>query len=275
MLYALTDILVYPTMYYLVRYRRKIVRQNLSYLLSVKPDADLHAIEKAYYHRLSDMIAEVIYGYSCPQEEMRKRVVFDGFNQTEATALRKQGAIYLLGHMGNWEWLADFANRIEAPEIKGFSVYRTQKSGEDLIEAIREKRGGGLVDKNILLRHMIRMRQSGIVPAYGILADQKPSKNNLHFWTTFLGQDTPFLNGTDVLARRLDYAVYYVHIVRVKRGYYKVDLRLITDDAASTPKDYIVEQYARMLEENILEQPEIWLWSHNRFKWTRECVAQS
>lgn len=268
--------LVFPLAYYVVRYRRKVVHANLlrAYpsLVQAGETRSIRQIERAYYHHLTDMIAEVIYGYRCSDQEMRERVTFTGLEQMEEDTLRKGGTFLLLGHMGNWEWVADIAKRYQHPEIIEYAVFRQQKSGQELINALRAKRGGGTIDKNLLFRQIIRIRQQGIKATFGMLSDQKPSKQGLRFWTMFLGQDTPFINGAEVLAKRFDYAVYFVSVKQTKRGYYQCSVDLITHDAPATEEGDITEQYARLLEKNIQTQPTQWLWSHNRWKWQRSDV---
>ena len=117
-----------------------------------------------------------------------------------------------------------------------------------------------------LLRSAVRNQQSAFT--LGLIADQKPSPRNAHYRTTFMNQDTAFLDGGEVIARKFDLAVTYVHITSPKRGYYTAQVELITDDAPHTEPNFITEQFARRLEANIRLQPELWLWSHNRWKWS-------
>ena len=114
------------------------------------------------------------------------------------------------------------------------------------------------------------MRQEGKHIVIGFIADQVPHWNNIHYWTNFLNHDTPVLTGTEKIAKKANFAVYYLDIQRVKRGYYKGEFKLLTDK----PKEYkdfdITEMYFRELEKTIQRQPAYWLWTHNRWKRTRE-----
>ena len=127
---------------------------------------------------------------------------------------------------------------------------------------IRLKRGGECVEKNVLLRRMIQIRQTDLKPMYGMLSDQKPSPRNAHVWTTFLNQETAFLNGSEVLSKKFGYPCFYGYVRSPKRGCYTMTFIPMTTDN-------ITEEYARLLEQNILEQPHLWLWTHNRWKHSR------
>ena len=109
---------------------------------------------------------------------------------------------------------------------------------------------------------MLQLRKANVNAMYGMLSDQKPSPRNAHMWTTFLNQDTAFLNGSEVLSKKLGFPCFYAYITSTKRGYYTA--RLIPMQS-----DNLTEEYARLLEQNILEQPHLWLWTHNRWKFKR------
>ena len=103
----------------------------------------------------------------------------------------------------------------------------------------------------------------------GFIADQKPSKNALDFWTEFLNQDTPFLTGAEKIGRKINANILYCDVECVKRGYYRATFKVITLDSSNSPQDEITEKYARMLEKTIERAPQYWLWSHKRWKHKR------
>jgi len=103
----------------------------------------------------------------------------------------------------------------------------------------------------------------------GLLSDQKPRPEVTRTWTEFLHQETGFLDGGEVLGKKFGYPVVYLYIRRVRRGYYDVDLRVLAANPKQTGEGEITRAYARILEQNIQEQPELWLWTHNRWKWRK------
>ena len=271
-LYFLADYVIYPLVRYVVRYRLQLVRKNIRLSFPEKSEMERDAIINAFYHHFADILVEIIYGYRVSNEEMRARVVFDNVDMLEDLARKKHGVIVYLGHMCNWEWLADLNKQFVDQSIIEYNVYRKQKSAnaDKAILQLRSKRGGECVEKNMLLRKLVQLRHVDHPFVIGLIADQKPSRRNAHTWTTFLNQDTAFLDGGEVLARKFDLGVVYANIISPKRGYYRIHFEVITDDPQSMPENEITLAYARMIETNIRQQPERWLWTHNRWKWGRQ-----
>ena len=271
-LYVISDTLLYPLMYYVVRYRRKIVAKNLRLSFPEKSNEQRNVLERKFYRRFASTIMEIIYGYRISDEEMRERFVFENIELVEELAHRNKGVFFMLGHLGNWEWIADIGKRYTDNNIKEYNVYRQQKNAsvDKAMLALRNKRGGGgCIEKKQLLRQLVAMRHAGNPITIGLISDQKPSPRNAHIWTMFLNQETAFLDGGEILARKFGYAVTYVHVESPKRGYYRARFELITDSPAATNPTDITLAYAQHLEQNILESPELWLWTHNRWKWSR------
>ena len=265
--YALADGILFPLLYHVVRYRRKMVRKNLASAFPELSEAERKQIGKAFYHQLCDTIVENIYGYRCPDEEMKQRVVFEGMEEANRLIEAAGGGIFMLAHMGNWEWMASVQQWV-SPGVKELNVYRKQKNArmDQLMLALRAKRGGVCVDKQRILREMIRYRAEKQTVTIGLISDQKPRPAVTRTWVQFLHQETGFLDGGEVLGKKFGYPVFYAYITRPKRGYYHVVMQPISARPEQTEDGEITTAFAQALEQNILEQPALWLWSHNRWK---------
>jgi KDO2-lipid IV(A) lauroyltransferase len=177
----------------------------------------------------------------------------------------------MLAHMGNWEWLAEVQHSLDEG-ITEVNVYRQLKNPkmDALMLAIRAQRGGTCVEKRRILREMVRFRAEKKKVTIGLICDQKPRPEVTRTWVDFLHQDTGFLDGGEVLGTKFGYPVFYAYVRRPKRGCYEAEVQLLTADPKSCAEGEITKAYAQALERNILEQPELWLWTHNRWKWKRE-----
>ena len=271
-LYMISDIILYPLVYYVARYRLKVVRKNLRNSFPDKSHDELKNIEKKFYHHFADLIVEVVYGYRVGDEEMRERVVFENVDLVEDLASKTHGVIAYLGHMGNWEWLVDLNKRFVNPSMVEYNVYRQLKNpaSDKMMLELRSKRGGECIEKNQLLRKLVLLRRADHPFVIGMLSDQKPSKRSSYVWTQFLNQETAFLDGSEVLAHKFGFSAVYAHIRSTKRGYYRIRFEQITDDPSTMQPEEMTKRYAELLEQNICAHPEQWLWTHNRWKWGRK-----
>lgn len=271
MLYAIADYLIYPLVRYVARYRLKLVRKNMRLSFPEKSASELNDLVNAFYHHFADILVEIIHGYRASDEEMRQRVVFENMDVLEDLARKKHGVIAYLGHVGNWEWIADVGKQFADKSIVEYNVYRKQKNAnaDKAMLLLRSKRGGECVEKNQLLRKLVQLRHADHPFVIGLIADQKPSPRNAHTWTTFLNQDTAFLDGGEVLSRKFNLGVVYANIISPQRGYYRIHFEVITDNPNSLPENEITLSYARLIEANIRQQPARWLWTHNRWKWSK------
>jgi len=269
-LYLLSD-LFYFIIYYLVRYRRKIVRQNLICSFPNKTAKERNHLERRFYRHFSDCIVETIKLAHISQEELLRRaniknpeLVFDLMDQGHSTF------IMVMGHYANWEWFSGTTARFEG-RTNIYQVYRplNNKAFDRLFNHLRSQFHSFGIKKKEAVRDVMCLKRDKIPALVVFIADQTPSKANLLYWTNFLNQDSAILTGPERIAKKLDIPVIFADTQKVKRGYYAVDLKLITDQAKNTPDFWITEQYTRLMEACIMRDPAYWLWTHNRWKHKR------
>ena len=268
-LYVISDI-IYFLSYHVVKYRRRVVEQNLR---NSFPEMSVQArrrIEKEFFRHLADILLETIKLLHVEDEEIKKRMVFSNPEVLSRFTAGGQSVIVLLGHYGNWEWIPSIYMNYQ--DLVGGELYRPMKNQyfDSFFKRLRSRFGTINMPKNDAFREIVKLRQEGKVFALGFIADQTPSKNNLHYWTTFLNQETPFLNGPERIARKGDYAVVYFDVQKTSRGHYQCDLVTLTEHAKGTKENEITDQYVELFERTILRNPAYWLWSHKRWKHQRE-----
>ena len=272
-LYAMASYVLYPLLYYVVHYRRSMVMSNIRYCFPEMSEAACKQMARQFYHHFADLCVEIIHAYRISDEELRERVVFEGLDEAQAAFLQQKGGVFMLGHMGCWEWMADVAKRVDRNRIHTNVIYLKldNKSADCIMMQIREKRGCTPIEMHKLLREAVRLRkESSKAEVYCMLADQKPSWRSLQFYTDFIGHNTPFLTGSEKIARKFAYPVYYADITMPSRGHYNIRLLPITTNAQCCEEGFVSREYVKLLEANIIKQPSIWLWSHNRFKWNND-----
>lgn len=205
------------------------------------------------------------------KEEMQKHVTFGNLECLEKWADEGRSVSVYLAHYCNWEMVTSLSLHV-SPYLKACHVYHILESKvmDELMLRIRARMGSTGVPANETLRKLVTYRKDGIKSVMGYISDQAPIIYNIPYWTTFLNQDTPFITGTERLTKQLNCACAYFDIKRVKRGYYHIDVIPIADEPKGMPDWELTERYVRLLENTIRRQPEYWLWSHNRWKRSRE-----
>lgn len=270
-LYALSDI-IFVLVYYIVRYRRRVVSENLHSSFPEKNATELKHIEKEFYQFFSDYIVETIKLCSISEKELTKRMEFCGVEQM-INKLRTSGkdfAFIYLAHYGNWEWIASLAMHIHnlAPEMSAGQIYHPlrNKNFNKLFLQIRGRFGGDNVGMKETLRYVINKRKAQIPTIVGFIADQGPKWNSIHHWTEFLNHKTPVFTGTEQIGKKVDALIFYGHVERPKRGTYRCTIKLMEDNIQNKPDYQITDKYFDLLEGTIKQHPALWLWTHKRWK---------
>lgn len=269
LLYLLSDCLFFP-LFHIVKYRRKVVEKQLDECFPEKSMQERRAIERQFYHFFCDYLVEVIKLFSISKKEMMRRMKFVGIEQVREELKDKKFCFLYLGHYCNWEYIASLSYWL--PEIHCGQIYHRiyNQAFDELFLKLRGQFGGESILMKDTLRRILTLRNQEKKVMIGFIADQLPKWENMHHWTTFLNHDTSFFIGAERIAKQVDAALYYVDVERVKRGYYQVRFRLMTLHPKEFPDYELTDQYARLLEESIRRQPAYWLWTHKRWKRTKE-----
>src|SRR5262245_14378223 len=261
-LYRISDAAFF-VVYRVLRLRRAVVRDNLRRSFPDASAAELRHIEERCYRHQCDVAIEWLKLMTMDAEEVRGRVRANlevGYELLE----RRQSAIFVLGHCGNWEWAIPVAV-LSFPSALIHVVYHPLRHTgfDDLIRSVRTRFGGRLTPIDQAPRAIVRLRNELV--ATFLVADQRARSRNPYI-TGFLNQPTAFLRGPERLARSLDVPVVYVEMTRVERGRYEVNLEWLCEDPSTTSEGEITERFARRLERQIRTTPEDWLWLHRRWR---------
>lgn len=269
--YLFSDILS-SLLYHVLRYRRKVVRRNLTESFPTYSHRQIWLIERAFYLHFCDILVESIKYFSISRKELKKRMQFKGLDLIEESCRNGRSCGVFLGHYGNWEWVSSLQLWIDPKVGRCVQLYHPleNKVFDRLMGYIRERMGSTNIPVEQSLRHIVKYRNEGTPLVIGFIADQTPHWNNIHYWTNFLNHNTGCFTGAERIIRMLDMDVYYMHIERVSRGHYVAEFRLMMQGSKDAPDNKITEMYTRALEENIKEAPAYWLWSHRRWKRTYE-----
>jgi len=265
-LYVLSD-LIFPLIYHVVGYRKKVVRKNLMLAFPEKTIQEIVGIEKKFYRYFCDIIFETIWQIHASKAAMKKRMTYEHLDLLVNHAKEGRSVMLMTAHYCNWEWATTLILHFP-PDLKLCPVYQQlqNKHFDQFMFKLRARHGAENVEKNDLIRTMLTMQKKGETGVFGMISDQSPMARFIRYRMDFLRQDTPVFLGTEQLAKKYNYPVYYLDIQRVKRGYYHAVVRPIAVSPTLTAEYEITVNFMRQLEKDIRQRPEFWLWSHNRWK---------
>lgn len=267
LLYPVSDFF-FVILYYVLGYRKKVVMENLRNSFPEKSEAELKKIGIAFYRYLCDLFLETFKTLTVSKKSMLKRCIMNAEAQKlfDEYYAQNKSIILVMGHYGNWEWAG---NVFDNSKHQLYVLYHqlSHPYFNRLIIKMRLRFGTKLIEMKSTLRDMVANRKD--ITATAFIADQTPFPENA-YWTNFLNQDTPVFTGTEKIAQKFNYPVIYVSIKRWRRGHYEIFAELLFDSPKETKEGEISEAHTRRLEKDIMQQPEIWLWSHRRWKYKRK-----
>lgn len=274
MLYVLSDGM-YFLMRHIVRYRKKVVRRNLSRSFPEKSQQELREIERRFYHYICDYMLEEIKTLRMSFDDLKRRMVYEKTDIFLEMIEKHGGIVVMIPHYANFEWLIGMAAIMHPNDIVG-QVYKPlrNKYMDGMFKLIRSRFGGYNIPKHSTAREIIKLRRENKRMALGLITDQSPNRSEAHYWTTFLHQDTVFMDGAERIAKMMDFPVFYAELQKTGRGHCKVSFDLITENPKEMADGKITECFARRLEQTIRREPAYWFWSHKRWKLKRENVVR-
>jgi len=271
LLYGVSDFF-FIILYYLIGYRKKVVFKNLENSFPNKSETELKQIAKKFYRHFTDLIFESLKNFSISEKEAMKRM--QSINHEIINKFHQEGRSVILcgGHYGNWElWAMAAAGQLTIPV---YGIYK-QLSNKFFDKKMQESRGRYglhlLATKNVA-KKLEEMKDESIASVYGF--DQSPGNPKKAFWMNFLNQDTPCSFGPEKFAVKYNSPVVYVHIEKIKRGYYQVTYETLFDNPSEIIYGDIITKINQELEKDIRKNPNIWLWTHKRWKHKRKIVSQ-
>ncbi|MBC3541382.1 lysophospholipid acyltransferase family protein [Rufibacter sediminis] len=268
-LYAISTFL-YWVLYYVIGYRKKVVRQNLERSFPRKSKAERLKIEKQFFLNLTDIMVESLKLISLSPAELRKRVYSKGKEKVEAQLAQGTSVLVLGAHLGNWEYMSAAGNTIFSDPIDGVYKPLANSFFEEFMKFMRGRFGINLVRMKDTLRHLIRHKAENRI--FTLLSDQVPPYGEIQYWTTFLQQDTPFYVGAEKLRSSFKYPSFFIGMRHLRRGYYEIEFQELLPPPAQGVKEEghpLTEAFAQRLEAFVEQYPAEYLWSHKRWKHQR------
>lgn len=255
-------------LYHIVRYRKRTIMENLHNSFPDKPEEEIRRITRSFYTRFTDYAVETLKVGDMNAGQLNDRVEVEFDESLQKDILNRQSVVLLTSHQFNWEW-ALHATKLHMNFPFEVVYQRLQnKAFDKFMLRLRQHFGIILIEKGAIVKHTVGTRNE--FKALTLLADQRPARKAQKYWTTFMHQDTPFVLGPEILPQVLQAPTYLHAVQRTARGHYKIRISLLSRPPYEKDEHTILEAYARGLEAVIREDPAGYLWSHKRWKFSRE-----
>ena len=266
-LYLFSDIM-FPVVYYIAGYRRKVVAMNLKNAFPEKSERERIDIEKKFYHHFCDLMVEILKLTHMSNKQLVKRNTLTNPEYLKRLYDEGRDVIAIMAHYGNWEWnsiLPAFT------KLRLVGIYKPlqNKYFDRFMLTLRQRNKGDTVAMAGVIREVIKNRNINRRAIYAFATDQTPARGEIRFWTRFLNQDTPVFLGPEKIATKYNMAVLFLNMQKVRRGQYQMTIEPLFEHTAALSGHQITEAHVKRLEEIIRDRPELWLWSHRRWKYKR------
>lgn len=252
-------------LYYLIKYRKKVVESNLQKSFPQYSKEELKKIEKGFYKYLSNLIIETFLLGTYSDEQLLNKVEIINYGLLASLLTKGSSCFVLTAHFQNWEYAGTALGVKSNDRVAAIFKPLKNKWFNQWIVKTRTKFGSILVSMHDV-KKILSLKEENV--AIYMVADQTPSNTISSHWVNFLNRQTAFFHGAEKMAKKMNIPVFYAHVDRNPSGGYLLRFELISDDPLNTPSGWITEKYASIVEAKIIENPSFWLWSHKRWKLT-------
>ncbi|HEX6334548.1 MAG TPA: lysophospholipid acyltransferase family protein [Flavisolibacter sp.] len=261
-LYLFSDF-AYVMIYYVAGYRKGVVMGNLETAFPQKTMEERKHIAKKFYRNFTDTFIEMIKMFSAGPRWLNRHVQADFSLLNRAYEEGRKSQVHL-GHNFNWE----VGNAYSAMHIKQPFLGVYMPLGNQVLDRVfrklRSKYGTILIPATEMRAAMLPYRTQPYT--LGLVADQSPANQMAGFWVNFFGKPTSFVRGPEKGALAGNLPVIFCHITKTRRGYYHIHFEEGAWETTGLGKGELTIRYVRYLERVISENPDMWLWSHRRWK---------
>ena len=264
LLYFFSDA-IYLVVYYIIGYRKKTVRENLALALPNLSDKERLVIEKKSFHNLCDTFLEMIKTMSISKTEIDKRFVFTNIDVYKNLEKKQKSIAMLCAHYASYEWIVSMNSKVT---FEAFAIYKKISNVyfDKLVHKIRSRFKAKLITTKETIPQIRENYKNKKLAIYGFASDQSPKIGSSFHWSKFMGIEVPVHTGAEMLAKKYDMNVIFLRIRKVKRGFYEASFEVLSENVTAVPNYEITDKFLALVEEQIYEAPEFYLWTHKRWK---------
>jgi len=247
---------------------------NLKIAFPEKSIEELTVIMKKFYSHFLDVFMEMFKTFSISNEEIHKRFKLTNPEELGDFMGRHENILLMSSHYANFEWLFSLNLKVDH---HGFAAYKkvNNKYFNNYIVRSRSRFNTTLIPTKEFITALGENDKKDQNNVYGMLIDQSPKLHKTYHWTNFFGVEVPVITGTEMLAKKYDYAVMYIETTKIKRGFYETKMEILSENPREVPDFEITDLFMKKLEAKIRKEPEYYFWTHKRFKYARPAKVKT
>ncbi|TRX16322.1 lipid A biosynthesis acyltransferase [Flavobacterium franklandianum] len=267
LLYLFSDF-IYLIVYYIIGYRKKTVRKNIALALPHLSDQERLIIEKKSFQHLCDMFLEMIKTMTISKNEISKRFVFTNLEVYQKLEGQNKSIAMMMAHYASYEWAISMNTYVK---FSAFAIYKKLSNPyfDKLVRNIRSRFKATLITTKETIPLIIENNKNKKLALYGFASDQSPRVSTAFHWQKFMGIEVPVHTGAEMLSKKYNMFIVFLKVKKVKRGYYEASFEVLSENASAVPNYEITDKFLKLVEQQIHEAPEHYLWTHNRWKHRR------
>jgi KDO2-lipid IV(A) lauroyltransferase len=266
-IYLFSDF-IFLIVYYVIGYRKKTVRENLALALPHLTEKERRSVEKKFFHHLCDMFLEMIKTITISEKEIKKRFVFTNIEEYQKLEAMQKSIALMCAHYASYEWSVSMNYYTK---IQGYGIYKKINNPyfDLLVRKIRSKFKAFLITTKETIPVIVKNHTDKKLGIYGFASDQSPKITSAYHWNSFMGIEVPVHTGAEMLAKRYDMNVIFLKTKKIKRGYYEASFEILSTNTKEVPNYDITDHFLKLVEQQIYDAPEYYLWTHKRWKHRR------
>lgn len=266
-LYLFSDF-IYLIVYYVIDYRKKTVRENLALALPHLSVEERLIIEKKSFRHLCDMFLEMIKTMTISKKEISKRFVFTNLEVYNKLESKEKSISMMMAHYASYEWAISINANVT---YSGFAIYKKIANPyfDKLVRNIRSRFKATLITTKETIPLIIKNKMNNELSIFGFASDQSPKVESAFHWQKFMGIEVPVHTGAEMLSKKYDMNIIFLKVKKVNRGYYEASFEILSENVNEVPNYEITDRFLKLVEQQIYEAPEYYLWTHKRWKHRR------
>ena len=256
---------VYILLYYLIGYRKKVVRNNLALTFPEKSEEERLIIEKKFFRHMCDIFLEMIKTLGISNKEVQKRFTVTNMEVLHELEAKGINTMLMLPHYASWEWVVSLNLQIKS---KGYGIYQKiqNKYFDKLVRDLRGRFNTQLISTRESRKILKDAKESKQLLMVGIISDQSPMVIKAKYWTDFMGIVVPVHVGGEEICKANDIIPVYLKTRKIGRGYYEGTVKVLSENPSEVEDYKITDAFLRETEKSIREAPEYYFWTHKRWK---------